>query len=205
MFFSPYADWAGRPFGGDNDFFRFNAELRNYLALPFGSVLAWRLRGGLIAPHSGMTYENISLFEKFTLGGSGTVRAVSDRALGPDSILVNFRPNPPDSVTGEVDTTWFFDHYGTFLLLYSFELRTPYVFNNLIGFAFFVDVGMCARDADHVRDADRAWGPGAGIRINTPIGPVRIDYAKNASEPFKPFKESWTLGGRIELGFLQAF
>ncbi|MCK4334672.1 BamA/TamA family outer membrane protein [candidate division WOR-3 bacterium] len=205
VFFSPYADWAGRPFGGNNDFLRLNAELRNYLALPFGSVLAWRLRGGLIAPHSGMRYEDISLFEKFTLGGSGTVRAVSDRALGPDSILVNFRPNPPDSVTGEVDTTWFFDHYGTFLLLYSFELRTPYMFNNLIGFAFFVDVGMCARDGDAIRDEDRAWGPGAGIRINTPIGPVRIDYAKNAAEPFKPFKESWTLGGRIELGFLQAF
>lgn len=202
VFFSPYADWAGRPFGGDNNFVRLNAEFRNYLALPFDAVLAWRLRGGLIAPHSGMRYEDISLFEKFTLGGSGTVRALSDRALGPDSILVNFRPNSPDPVTGEVDTTWFFDHYGTLLLLYSFELRTPYMFNNLIGFAFFMDVGMCARDGDNIRDEDRAWGPGAGIRINTPIGPVRIDYAKNALTPY-----SWEPReiGRIELGFLQAF
>lgn len=198
VFFSPYADWTGRPFGGDNDFFRFNAELRNYLALPFSAVLAWRLRSGWIIPHSGMDADSISLFEKFTLGGSGTVRAVRDRALGPYIDSTSARPAKPDGDT-------IYDHYGAFLLLYSFELRTPYMFNNLIGFAFFVDVGMCARDVDEIRNEDRAWGPGAGIRINTPIGPVRIDYAKNAAEPFKPFRESWTLGGRIELGFLQAF
>jgi outer membrane protein assembly factor BamA len=206
VFFYPYADWAGKPFGGDNDFVRLNAEFRNYLALPLDAVLAWRLRSGMIIPHSGMTYEEIFLSEEFSLGGSGTVRAIWDRYLGPDTIVYT----RPEVKNGDTTFQRRVERYGTFVFLHNLEIRTPYFIKNLIGFVVFIDIGLCTRDYNSTPEPDKewAWGPGAGIRINTPIGPVRIDYAKNALKPYYLDLEHRTEKndiGRIELGFLQAF
>ncbi len=182
IFFYPYADWAGKPFGGDNHFARVAADFRNYLALPFKSVLAWRIRAGIIIPHSGMDPEYISHYEKFTLGGPGSVRALSAKSIGPDFV--------------SSDST----RCGTFLLAHSMEIRTPYAFG-WVGLAFFLDAGICARDPNHIGQDDWAWGPGVGLRINTPIGPVRLDYAKSARTPYH-----WSDDiGRFELGFLHSF
>ena len=206
VFFYPYADWAGKPFGGDNHFVRLNAEFRNYLALPLEAVLAWRIRGGVIIPHSGMAYEEISLFEKFSLGGSGTVRAIWDRYLGPDTVVYTRL----EVENGDTTLQRRVERYGTFVLLHNMEIRTPYMLWNLIGFVVFIDIGLCTRDPNSTpeRNKEWAWGPGAGIRINTPIGPVRIDYAKNALKPYHLDLEQQTEEndiGRIEFGFLQAF
>jgi len=213
VFFFPYFDWAGKPFGGANHFVRASAEIRNYLELPFQSVLAWRLRGGIILPHSGMRPEDISLEEKFTLGGTGTVRAVWDKYLGPDTRILEKTEIITDEETGQVDTLYYelVERYGTLMLLNNIEVRTPYVLWNLIGFAFFVDIGLCTRGPDSKPEPNEewVWGPGGGIRINTPIGPVRIDYAKNALQPYHlDLSDGLTPDddiGRIEFGFLQAF
>lgn len=196
VFFYPYLDWAGRPFGGDNHFARLAADFRNYLALPFKSVLAWRLRVGWIIPHSGMNPAEISKLDKFYLGGSGSVRALYLRSVGPDSTVTGSR-KIVDSITGDTAAIPIFEHYGTFLFLHNLELRTPYFFN-LVSVAVFLDAGACSRDLNDT-GAYWGWGPGIGVRVQTPIGPVRLDYAKDAR---KPFSENW---GRIEIGFLQAF
>lgn len=200
VFLFPYVDWAGNPLGGINDFARFSADFRNYLALPLNLVVAWRLKTGLIIPHSGMSVEDISYTEKFSLGGMGSVRALDYRSVGPDSVIAGFIEDNPETPENESDTIY--QNYGTFLLLNSTELRTPYAFG-WVGLVFFMDAGLCSRAPDDVAD-HWGWGPGIGIRVNTPVGPVRLDYAKNAQTPFNP---NWrdAFGGRIEIGFLQSF
>lgn len=185
IFFYPYFDWAGSPLGGDNHFARFYTDFRNYLALPFKSVLAWRIRAGIIVPHSGMNPADISHYEKFTLGGPGSVRALPPKSIGPDVIVYNNQRT---------------EYYGTFLLANSIEIRTSYAFG-WVGFAFFLDEGICARGPNDIGQDDWGWGPGVGLRINTPIGPVRLDYAKSPRTPYQ-----WPDNiGRFELGFLHSF
>lgn len=196
VFLNPYADWAGKPFGGDNHFARLSFDFRNYLALPFKSVLAWRLRTGWIIPHSGMDPGAIWFSEKFCLGGSGSVRALYTRSVGPDSTLYRFK-EIVDTITGDTAAVPIFQYYGTFLLLHNLELRTPYFFG-WVSVVVFLDAGVCSRSPDDM-SSYWGWGPGLGIRVKTPIGPIRLDYAK---DPSKTFSENW---GRVEIGFLQAF
>lgn len=205
IFLYPYADWAGTPFGGNNDFARISADFRNYLSLPLKMVLAWRLKAGIIIPHSGMQPELISHYEKFTLGGTGSVRAIAPKSIGPDSIIEDYK-TIRDSLTGDSVTLPVYKHYGTLLLLHNLEVRTPYAFG-WVGLVFFLDAGICARDANHIREDDWAWGPGVGIRVNTPIGPVRLDWSKDVKTPFVWNKDSIFTSniGRFEIGFLQAF
>ncbi len=188
VFLYSFADWAGNPFGGDNNFIRLSSDFRNYLALPFRAVLAWRIKAGLLLPHSGQQATDIGYLEKFSLGGAGTIRAFAPYSFGPDS-----------TVSGKSVR-----YFGTMLMVNNIELRTPYFFD-LVGLDLFLDLGVCSRNINLINQNDWGWGPGLGIRVSTPIGPVRLDYAKNGATPFLPFKESWTFGGRLEFGFMHAF
>jgi translocation and assembly module TamA len=54
------------------------------------------------------------------------------------------------------------------------SLEGVHWFNDYLGGALFVDAG----DAfDQLRDARNAAGYGAGARVRTPIGPLRLDLA----------------------------
>ncbi|MBN2380015.1 BamA/TamA family outer membrane protein [candidate division WOR-3 bacterium] len=200
VYFFPYADWAGKPFGGSNYFHRAAVDFRNYLALPLDVVFAWRLHGGLIAPHSGETFEGISIYEKFTMGGAGSLRAVDYRSIGPETdTIVRI-----DSKGNEIKYDTTYNHYGTLMFLHSLEIRTPYI-SDLVGFVLFIDVGLCSQSLDEITDDEWTWGPGLGLRVKTPIGPIRLDYAKDAQTKFVSPTEHLLMGGRIDIGFLQAF
>ena len=54
------------------------------------------------------------------------------------------------------------------------ELTYP-VFKNF-KIAAFYDVGNVWADSDDIGTGDFKSGVGAGIRVNTPIGPVKVDY-----------------------------
>ncbi|MBD3286969.1 BamA/TamA family outer membrane protein, partial [candidate division WOR-3 bacterium] len=200
IYLFPYADWAGRPLGGSNNFLRMAVDFRNYLDLPLNVVLAWRAHGGWLIPHSGDDYDDISLFEKFTVGGAGSLRAILNRSMGPEIDTI-IHIDTDTAKDGSIDTFSTYNHYGTLLFLYSFEIRTPYI-SDLLGLVAFFDIGLCERTPNEIGE-NWTWGPGLGVRIKTPIGPVRLDYAKDAREPFD--WNNWLLGGRIDIGFLQAF
>jgi|GEM_PF-3143582 len=208
VYFFPYADWAGTPLGGSNNFVRMAADFRNYLALPLDIVLVWRAHGGFLIPHSGERYEDISFFEKFTIGGAGSLRAIDNKVLGPDIDTITVIDTTIDTIDHvelvtdtTLDTTRTFNHYGSLLFLYSFEIRTPYI-SDLLGFVLFFDIGLCERSLDNIGD-NWTWGPGVGVRVKTPIGPVRLDISKDARTPFDT--SHWLYGARIDIGFLQAF
>ena len=178
---------AGGPLLGDNDFYRLTGDVRWYQRLGAGVrgqasgsgnfILAVRAMLGKVTPY-GRT-EAVPYYEAFTLGGRSSLRGYPDRSIGPDSSTVaEYR-------------------YGTVVVNGNVELRTPYILRwvGLVGFADVGDVGNGFRLFPY------EYSAGAGIRVKTPIGPVRLDWGKRLRNP-PPWDED---KGRFYLGLLHAF
>jgi outer membrane protein insertion porin family len=177
---------AGGVLGGQNDFYTLELSYQHYVGLgPVRqtekafirrSVFAWRLRSGY-ANNYGRSSE-VPVENRYFLGGSNSVRGYEESGLGPHDGM-----NP----TG-----------GTFLLLANMEIRYPLPLLwrwNFSG-AVFIDSGNVWADVkdvsggdfnltskiDETTADDYRYGMGLGIRYNTPIGPIRLDWAY----PLKP-------------------
>jgi outer membrane protein assembly factor BamA len=88
-----------------------------------------------------------------------------------DSAATGNRDIDPDEV--QVSATG-----GNTLAIGNIELRVPSpVFGSRLRLAAFVDVGGAWQRGD--RDPVIRVTPGAGIRLNTPLGPARLDIAYN--------------------------
>lgn len=123
-----------------------------FTELTKGLVLALSVRGG--AAYSYEEDEELPLVERFFLGGRTTVRGYSQDTLGPKS--------DEGTPTG-----------GNMFVLGNAELRVSP--GKGFGFVIFIDGGnvwQVARDTQ----AKAKFTTGVGLRYNTPVGPVRIDY-----------------------------
>ena len=76
-------------------------------------------------------------------------------------------------------------------------MRFPIV--GALGGVVFVDFGNVFQDAFTYRLGDLRYAAGPGLRYNTPVGPVRVDFGiiidRRTGEDF----------GRVELSIGQAF
>ncbi len=167
------AELAGGFLQGTNDFYRLSADVRGYHGFGPGFVLAARIGAGRVYPYR--PGELVAYYESFTLGGAANLRGYPDRSIGPFG----------DSTA----------RYGFAMLYGSAELRTPYLFR-LIGLAGFLEAGNLAR---YFPPRDYLFSAGAGLRVKTPIGPVRLDWGKALSAPAPGDI------GRFHLGLLHAF
>ena len=148
---------AGGPLGGDKDFAKFFNSMSHYSALgPF--VLELKLRDGVVSTYgkSGA----VPIYERFFAGGTYTIRGYKERDVGPKDVS-------GDPVGG-----------GAFAVANA-ELTFPIV-ESLKG-AFFVDAGNVWHSPDSrpkggVAPGGIRVGIGTGVRIKTPIGPVKLDY-----------------------------
>jgi outer membrane protein insertion porin family len=145
---------GGAALGGEADFVKARLETAWFLDwLPPG-VLAVGLRLGL-ATALGDTVE-IPIEKRFFAGGATTVRGYRERRLGP----LDDRGNP----TG-----------GDGFFVLNLEWRFPIW--RWLGGAVFLDTGaVTARATDLAPDELRS-GVGAGLRVASPVGPVRLDVA----------------------------
>jgi len=149
---------AGGPFGGDKDFAKFFNSISHYSTIgPF--VLELKLRDGVVSTYGG-TNGAVPVYERFFAGGTYTIRGYKERDIGP-------KDQSGDPVGG-----------GT-LAVANAELTFPIV-ENLKG-AFFIDAGNVWHVPDSkpkggVSPGGIRAGVGAGVRIKTPIGPVKLDY-----------------------------
>ena len=136
------------------DFVRPEFSLANYLKLAEkpGFVLATRVSGGA---NIGADRNDVAPDLRYFAGGSGSIRGYSYQSVGP------LRGKTPIG--------------GGSIFTFSAEMRIR--ITELIGVVPFLDGGSSFTDALPPYDQPLLLGAGLGIRVFTPIGPVRLDVA----------------------------
>lgn len=151
---------------GSDPFMRFVRVTAGYTQhVPFGArVLSWRVRAGKVfAPSVTLpsgSHEYVPPEERLFAGGSTTVRGFPENEVGPVVRVVGSDGTIRTSAIG-----------GTFMALSNLEARFPMRIGGLLLFgAVFVDAGYI----DNLRVT-----PGAGLRMPSMIGPIRLDIGFN--------------------------
>jgi outer membrane protein insertion porin family len=163
-------EFAGGPLGGEKDYYKAELKTAWYIrGLLKGHVLEFTGRAGVADSFGSM---DVPFYDRFYLGGLYSLRGFEYRGISPRDPYYGINPQMPDEPIGG-DTYWF----G------SLEYSIPIIQKEKTGgvrFAVFYDIGNVYPDAySFSTDNDRSiyydnWG--FGLRLNLPIGPLRLDY-----------------------------
>jgi outer membrane protein insertion porin family len=198
---------ALRAFGGNGQFARFFMENQAYYKLSSkagGAVLAGNLRVGLAAnigtpiakilPNNPTDLDRrlIPITERFFSGGSTTLRGYNFELAGPRNCL-QVVPDPDDATkkivedcqnraTAPGSNPIFQLGGGNALIIANAEIRQPvYRQISLVG---FYDLGNVFAKFDDIAPKNFTHSLGLGIRVKTPLGPLRLDLGYLASDPY---------------------
>ena len=168
--------------GSDDQFLRLLSEGTMYREIRPEWAIAGLLRGGtfvdgVIGPQGGFVPPE----RRFYAGGPNSVRGYPRNALGPRAYVTEGFPidgeiipsTDPADIRGSAIG-------GTETVEASVELRTPSpLFRDAVRLGFFVDAGQVWAPGSQLSAGSVRVTPGAGVRIGTPIGPIRIDLGYN--------------------------
>jgi translocation and assembly module TamA len=157
------------PFLGSDGFFLQLLLQGDYL-IPLGNGFALLLRSQL-----GTTLQNEALTSlppslRFFAGGDNSVRGYDYQSLGPKDD------------TGKVIG-------GRHLAVGSLEIEKA--FSSTWGLAVFYDAGNAFNELNQI---ELKQGTGLGIRLYTPVGPIRLDLAYQIGEKDPQFRIHFSLG-----------
>jgi outer membrane protein insertion porin family len=170
-------------------FTRLVADAAWYRPVARDVVLSWRVRGGAIfAPRVDVATQSGNFIppeQRFYAGGPNDVRGFDRNELGPVVYVVS--KAHLDSVGGIAkanrDSIQVAATGGNTLAVGNVELRVPSpVLSSRLRLAAFIDAGGVWQRGSGGTGAVIRVTPGVGIRINTPLGPARLDIAYN---PYK--------------------
>jgi outer membrane protein assembly factor BamA len=147
--------------GGQYEYFQMVPDVRAYLPLLFGAVLAGHAKFGGI-------YGDVPATERFFSGGTNSQRGFAERKLSP-SIT-----GPNEDKNNDVETV---PYGGAGLIDTSVEARIPITMikSMLLGTAVFLDGGDVTESVSQLDPWNLYWAIGAGLRLQTIVGPVRFD------------------------------
>jgi outer membrane protein insertion porin family len=187
---------AARIFGGTESFNKFFATYQRYKTLgqftPLlgDSTLAFSSRLGLASTFNardrdgnGVIDDNDSrlpISERFFSGGATTLRGFRFEAAGPQAV-VEPRPDSLDRCDNPLRPQntpcllpTLFPLGGDALAVFNFELRYP--LTSRLRLVPFYDLGNVFKRVSDFRFSDMTNTIGVGMRINTPLGPLGVDY-----------------------------
>jgi outer membrane protein insertion porin family len=160
-----------KAFGGQSEFNRWEFDARGYKTLGDRVTVATALRGGYATTFQG---QELPVGERFYAGGANTQRGFREKELGP----LGTDGSPLGGMSYAVANA---------------EVRFP-IFGLLEGGAF-LDVGNVYLGRIDVTDL--RWAAGAGLRIVTPVGPLRVDVGRKLD--VREGESTWV--GHIALGY----
>jgi len=164
------SEYYGGFLSGDDNFYKIQTSWARYQALWPGWISATRVGGGW-ADNFGDS-DDIPVDDRFGLGGANSVRGFREKYLGP-----LFDDGTPKG--------------SKYFVLFNQEFRwkTIQIFNDVpflkdlfrtmpLWQSVFFDVGNGFETFEDIRLDDLALSFGTGIQIQSPAGPIRIDYAR---------------------------
>lgn len=171
------AELVGGPLGGDVSVYKLNAKTTFYFPFfdkhvlqllgaagvvqAFGAtkgdgtnVVETVIKGGVTSLVT-RTVNDVPIFDRYFLGGANTLRGFSFRKVGPKDVF-------GEPVGGNT--------YVNATAEYTFP-----IIERVRGAVFF-DIGNVYSDAYDFSVGDLKSNVGLGVRLNLPIGPLRLDY-----------------------------
>jgi outer membrane protein insertion porin family len=167
--------FASKAFLSESEFVKVTAQSSWYFRLAKKVVFAFSLKGG--AAYSLDPIKELPLVERFFLGGISTVRGYTNDMLGPKGV----DGNP----TG-----------GNVYALVNSEFRIA--LKKGFGVVVFMDAGNVWQLPENI-NGELKYTSGIGLRYNTPVGPVRLDYG------YKLNKDAGESSGEVHFSFGHAF
>ena len=147
---------AGGVFMGDKDFIKGTATAALYHTFFERFVIELKGRAGWSSSYG--KSNTVPIYERFYAGGANTIRGYKERMVGP-------RDTGTDEPIG-----------GEALLVGNAEATFP-IYEKILKGAVFYDVGnVWQKSEDFLVGGGYKSGFGVGIRVNTPVGPFRLDY-----------------------------
>ncbi|MDH3368242.1 MAG: BamA/TamA family outer membrane protein [Gemmatimonadota bacterium] len=183
--------WASPVIGSDSlvRFAKGTLEFSVYGRTGRQSVLSLRAKIGRILPSTlGTGAQDLRFVppeERFYAGGASTVRGYGQNELGPKvrvlDIIVRTEDRNGQAVQVEDSVIRTSPIGGNELILLNVEYRVPLAaFSNRLAAAVFVDAGRVAdRTSEVARGSGLRITPGIGMRLASPLGPIRLDVAFN--------------------------
>ena len=161
------AEVVGGPLGGDQEFYKLELKTAWYFRPYFkGHVIELVGRTGVA---DGMGGNDVPFYERYYLGGLYNLRGFNYRDVSP-------RDRRPPPETGYYDEPVGGDTYWFGSAEYSVPVFT--VEGGVsVRFAVFYDIGSVKSDSYEYSMSDFSSDWGVGLRLNLPIGPLRLDYA----------------------------
>lgn len=198
MYTTATAKLAGGLMGGDYSFFRWSAAWHNYHSMPVGGVLALRVMVGGARPYGrslDLGADGVPYDDRFFAGGASTVRGYGHNSLGPqvqDQEELDFLNYTSENLLPDNPARG-----GNYLMLTNIEYRfpLPWLKRWKLSSVMFFEGGNVWAEAGDIRmeafrltsdpgdpldpGSTKSWdyrySYGTGVRLDTPIGPVRVD------------------------------
>lgn len=153
-------DVASSALGGERDYYQLELRTAWYFrGFAKGHVLELTGRGGVTEGYNG---DDVPFYDRFYLGGLYSLRGFKYRDVSPRE------PGFDEPIGGRT---------------YSFasaEYSLPIINQEKgagVRFAVFYDIGFVNSDAYDFNGSNFSDDWGIGLRLNLPIGPLRLDYA----------------------------
>ncbi len=181
------AELAGGPLGGDVSVYKLNGKTTFYFPFRENDVLELLAAGGVVQAY-GQTFgsggvvdedpspfvdlvkvDDVPIFDRYFLGGANTMRGYAFQKVGPKDVN-----NDPIGGNTTFNATA--------------EYTVPIV--ERVRGAVFFDIGNVWKNSYQVNADGLLYDAGLGVRLNLPIGPVRLDYGY----PLKTDKGSGHVG-----------
>jgi len=152
--------------GSSYRYFEVIPDLRGYVPLPL-------VNGAVLAAHAkfGAIYGDVPATERFFSGGTNSQRGFAERKLAPSR---TGDPDPTDDKAESITVPY----GGAGMIDTSIEARVPLTTIKAmpLGAAIFLDGGDVTETPGQLDPMNLHWALGAGLRLMTIVGPVRLDF-----------------------------
>ena len=173
-------EWADQVLGSQNEFVKFDGDVRGYFPLFWNLVARLNASSGLIVSTS--EDRPVPIFERYFIGGPDSVRGFDRFTLGPSRRVASVGDDP----AGRLED---FNYGGNKKLVLTAELEFPIIAAAHLRGVLFADMGNAFGEEnsltlrpDLFADPDELYADalrtsvGFGVRWFSPIGPLRFEW-----------------------------